>query len=298
MKRFIVLTSTLVLGVFISCKPSVWSDPDAWYAPTREIDASYPDVFYLVSTNILHEEGTFLALNTPEEKAVLAREMAHIENRVFPDSTNVFAPYYHQHTMDALSLSAEEYDALAKTIADETYGAFRYYMKHMNGGRPVVLVGFSQGAMLAKEVMKRMTPKEYSRVAAAYILGWGLSDEDVANPNVRPALAADDTGVCVSFNSVADTSALWPVIMNDAAYSINPVNWATDATPAEFEYMGQNLTVSLDTAKMALVVGGFEEPALPFTPVWPKGCLHFYEIQFYNRFLNGNALLRCRAAKQ
>jgi len=174
------------------------------------------------------------------------------------------------------------------------YEAFKYYLKHFNHGRSVVLCGFSQGAMLTKEMMKQMTTEEVSKVAAAYILGWGLSREDCLSDNIKPALEQDDTGVCISFNSVEDTTAIWPAIMNDARYSINPVNWKTSGEAAGFQYAGQNLSVKLDTVRKILVVNGFEEPELPFTAVWPKGCLHFYEIQFYNEYLNENALQRVK----
>lgn len=303
-KSFIIAKSVnfiiaILIGgaMMLACNGTAdeWSDGSSWYESTKEFNEEYPDVFYLVSTNIAKEEGSLIALNTPEEKAVLAREMNHIENKVFADSLNFFAPYYHQHTMEALSLCETEYKELADGIAYEVYDSFRYYMKHLNGGRPVVLAGFSQGAMLAKELMKRMTPKEYSHVAAAYILGWGLSGEDIADARVNPAECADDTGVCISFNSVSDTSSIWNAVMNGAVCSINPINWQTDPTPASFEYRGQTLTACLDTVSMALVVNGFEEPELAFTPVWPSGCLHFYEIQFYNTSLNKNALQRCRA---
>ncbi len=292
--RKILLIAALVSIGFSTgcCRVSPWADEENWYERTREFNEEYPDVFYLVSTNILHEEGSLIAKNTPEEKATLEREMRHIEKKVFRDSLNVFAPYYHQHTMDAMSLEKNEFDALAEKITDEVYEAFRYYLRHLNGGRPVILVGFSQGAMLTKELLKRMTPSEYERIAAAYILGWGLSSEDVQNPQVRPAQGADDTGVCISINSVSDTSAVWTPVLNNAVYSINPVNWKTDSTPASFEYKGQMLSVSLDTASMVLVVSGFEEPELPFQSVWPSGCLHFYEIQFYNEFLRHNAINR------
>ncbi len=292
-RKIFLITALVVISLPTGyCQVSSWADKENWYESVREFDEEYPDVFYLVSTNILHEEGSWIARNTPEEKAILAREIRHIEMNLFRDSLNIFAPYYHQHTMDAASLEKSEYDAIAAKIVDEAYEAFRYYLKHLNGGRPIVLVGFSQGAMLTKELLKKMTPSEYERIVAAYVLGWGLSSEDIQNPQVRPARVADDTGVCISFNSVSDTSAAWALVLNNAVCSINPVNWKTDSTPASFEYKGQKLSVSLSTASMTLVVSGFEESKHPFQSIWPSGCLHSYEIKFYNDFLWHNAIQR------
>lgn len=263
----LALAFGLVAMAFCCGGAGQWSDKSNWYESAREYNPDYPDVFYLVSTNILHEDGSLIADYSPEEKALLTKEMSFIESHMFPDSLNFFAPYYHQHTMDAISLDKESYARLANGIADEAYDAFHYYMEHRQGSGPVVLVGFSQGAMLVKELLERMTSEEYGYIAAAYMLGWGLNEEDVLCPQVSAAKGADDTGVCISFNSVSDTSAIWKVVMNDAAFSINPVNWKTDGTPASFDYKGQSLTVSLDTASMSLIVNGFEakELSLPLS---------------------------------
>lgn len=265
-----------------------------WYINRKGFDA---DVFYLVSTNIEHEEDAngntlYRALNTEEEKQLLALEMVHVDKKVFPDSLNFYAPYYHQHTMEACN--CDDYRGLVSEIVDEVYSAYRYYLRHFNHGRPVILAGFSQGALLAKELLKRMTDSEFSHIAATYILGWGLNAEDIISSHISPATSEDDCGVCISFNSVADTSDRWDFIMDGACYSINPVNWSTKPDPADFEYAGQKLTVQLDTARQLLVVKDFVEPELPFIAIWPKGCLHHYEIMFYNDFLSRNALLRLR----
>ena len=188
------------LAIAFGCNaPDQWSDKSNWYESARTFNPEYPDVFYLVSTNIVHEEGSLIADYSPEEKALLTKEMSFIESHLFPDSLNFFAPYYHQHTLDAVKLDEERYDRLADGIADEAYDAFHYYMEHLRGGRPVVL--------------------------------------------------------------------------DDAAFSINPVNWKTDSTPACFGYAGQDLSVTLDTASMALVVSGFEPGEPPFTPVHGFGLL-------------------------
>lgn len=290
-KSHTLITLIVCAACLVSCRGQ-WTDPENWYISRKGFDA---DVFYLVSTNIVHEEDAdgntlYRALNTDEEKQLLELEMAHLEKKVFPDSLNFYAPYYHQHTLDAIGYA--DYWNLVSDISDEVYSAFKHYLHHFNEGRPVILVGFSQGALLAKELLKRMTDSEYSHIAAAYILGWGLNSEDMKSDHIRPAVSADDCGVCISFNSVADTSARWKAIMDGACCCINPVNWSTEPDSACFEYAGQNLTVQLDTARSLLVVKNFTEPELPFVPIWPKGCLHFYEIQFYNGYLNRNALHR------
>lgn len=271
-----------------------WSRECNWYKPQRAVDTSFADVFYLVSTNIMRDtlyDGTirYRASLNDSQKDILGMEMAYMENVVFSDSLNFFAPIYHQYTMDALSMGKEEFKELTDKVADETYDAFCYYLNNLNGGRKFILAGFSQGAQLAKEIVKKMTPEQKERMAAAYILGWGLNDEDLKNPNIVPAKNAFDKGVTISFNTVSNLDGIWNVIMDNASTSINPLNWKTDATPAAIKYHGQDVTIHLDTANNVLIADGFKKEPMPFVEPWPANCLHHYEIMFYNPFLNQNA---------
>lgn len=301
MEKSLFIILSVSLAVISSCcgNTDPWSDHDLWYQSDREINSGYADIFYLVSTDIIHEEypdGTlsYVAFNTEEEKQILASEMRFVEDSIFRDSLNFFSPFYHQLTLDAAYLGSTEYHKMISGVADEAYDSFRYYMSHLNDGRPVVLAGFSQGALLVKELLKRMTPEELSSVAVSFLLGWGINEDDTIGGRIIPAEGPDDTGVCVAINTIADTSGIWPLVMDDAAYSINPVNWSTGPEPASFTFDNQSLTVRMDTSSKALIVEGFEDPPLSFSAPWPEGCLHHYEILFYNKYLNRNALQRVR----
>lgn len=284
----------------------IWADPASWFVPHKaaaEPKEDRADIFYLVSTNIISErdelgDTLYIASLTADQKDVLSREIGYVANHVFKDSLNFFSPFYHQHTLEAINLPQEEFNVLKKQLAKETYEAFNYYMDNLNGGRPFILVGFSQGAMLVKEILKRMTGEQYSGMAAAYILGWGLSKDDLSCPYIRPARTIDDHGVTISYNSVSDTSGIWDAVMDDNFYCINPVNWRTDSTPADFQYNGKTLQVHVDTTHHVLIVNNFEEEPLPFTAPWPEGCLHHYEFIFYADQLRENAILRASKSKQ
>ena len=293
-----ISTAVLLFSIY-GCRPatSPWSDSQMWYSNTEDANPEYADVFYLVSTRIFHEENAdgsvlYVASNTPEQKAVLSKEMAHVSNNLFPDSLNFFSPFYHQLTMEAAGLDSETYLRMSSDVTAEVYESFRYYMDNLNGGRPVVLAGFSQGAFLVKKLLKMMPPEDYSKIVASYSLGCGVNDGDASTGRIIPAQGADDTGVCISFNSVSDTSAIWPLAMDKCSHCINPVSWTVGAESAEFSYDGQDLTVRLDTSANVLVVNGYKESAPVFNAPWPEGCLHRYEILFYNDYLRSNVLRR------
>jgi len=270
-----------------------WNQDSSWFVGQSAPDSGYVDVFYLVSTNVVSERDkdgniSYQASLSQEEIDILSKEMRHMAGKVFSDSVNFFSPYYHQYTMEVLGLEKDRFSSVFKNVLSEVYDAFTYYYDNINCGRPFVIAGFSQGAQLTTELVKMLTEEQMSQLVAAYVLGWGINDKDMESSNIVPAEGAFDKKVTVSFNSVNDIKNKWEAVMNNASYCINPVNWRTDSTPAEFEYKGQTLSVHLDPLNHLLVVSGFDGPTTPFVAPWPEGNYHFYEIQFYNNFLRQN----------
>jgi len=280
-----------------------FSDPKMWCSlPDRY--AENVDVFYVVSTNIMRSfnpDGTesFSAVLNDEEKAILATEIKYIENNLFPEKVNFFSPYYHQTTMSALANPAftrKDLQDLSNRATNEVFDAFDYYMEHFNQDRPFIIAGYSQGAIMTKNLLQHLTAEQSKRLVAAYMMGYGLDAETLQHANVNAATGATDTGVTISFTSMANTEAIYNIIYNDAVECINPVNWCTDATPAEFQYDGETLTVHVDQTKKVLIVDGFhyekhKTQDWSINP-WSKDNYHNFEIYFYAPQIRKNALDR------
>lgn len=292
----------IVAITFASCKDekqavNYWGTDEAWFQTGKEIDENFVDAFYIVSTNVVQSfdsqgDEHYMAVLNEDERKVLAVEMDYVQNTIFPDSINYFSPYYHQFTMSSIALPENDFQAIYDSVKNEIFDAFDYYMQTWNDGRRFVIIGFSQGAMMTKELLKHLDSEQYSRLVAAYVIGDGISVEDLNCENIVPAESASDIGVTISFNSVESPDGIWTPVYENSVTCINPINWATDATPADFSFGGQNVTAAIDTALNVLIVNDFEKPELPFAEVWPEDCLHFYDIQFYNNSLRENVLLR------
>jgi hypothetical protein len=86
----------------------------------------------------------------------------------------------------------------------DVYAALDYYFEHYNQGRPFILAGHSQGSMILKIALQDyfLEHGEYlERMVAAYVLGYSITTDNLkANPSLRFAEGADDTGVIVSWN--------------------------------------------------------------------------------------------------
>ncbi|MCQ2309789.1 MAG: DUF3089 domain-containing protein [Bacteroidales bacterium] len=303
LKNFKSLLLIAVIAIaFASCKDerqtvSYWETDEAWFQTGKEIDENFVDAFYIVSTNVMHsfdssgKEHNMAVLNEDERKT-LAVEMEYVKNTIFPDSINYYSPYYHQFTMSSIALPKNDFQAIYDSVKNEIFDAFDYYMQTWNNGHRFVIIGFSQGAMMTKELLKHLDNEQYSRLVAAYVIGDGISEEDLKCEHIVPAESASDTGVTISFNSVKSPDGIWIPVYENSVTCINPINWTTDATPADFSFGEQNVTATIDTALNVVMVEDFVKPDVPFEEVWPEDCLHFYDIQFYNKSLKENVLLR------
>lgn len=310
MKKSILTVTLLAVAVgLVSCKRqvSIWDDPQMWYQSTNSYDSSKIDVLYYVSTEVLSAEDSsgnvsWQSLLTPQDREYITGEMAWVEKNMFYEDFNVISPYYHQFTFESIwKAEKDEFDAAYEKVTAEACDAFDWYMSHSNAGRPFVLAGFSQGAMLALEVVKHMTPEQKSQMVACYCLGDCLTAEDLEHPNVEAAEGADDKGVVISFNSVLTREAIWPAVSAGAVTCINPVNWKTDSTAATFTYNGTTNNVHVDPQTNVLLIDtdspefyhSYYESA-PFyldAGVNPDN-LHHWDLQFYAENIHDNALVR------
>lgn len=302
MKRIammLLLAATMAsCGVNRENVDSGWGDAGSWYDGIREADTEKADVFYVLSTNVLSSVDSagvesFNALLGDGEREIMNMEFAYMDD-LFGDSFNFYAPYYHQFTMSS-TLSEDNYAAAYGVAVEDVESAFDYYMAHFNNGRPFVLAGFSQGAMHVLSLLKHMTDEQYSRMVAAYMMGYRVTAEDLEHPHVVAAEDATTKGVTVSFNSVADTSAIWHSITDGAATCINPVTWTTDSTPAPMFYGEDSLSISVLPEYNVLLVGDIDVDSYVFAPLEPfvaRGNLHHWDILFYHDYIRENAILR------
>lgn len=281
-----------------------------WYVPANEKKADNIDVLYLVSTDVLsaideNGETSWQSRLVPEDREAMKNELAWVESNIFSDGFNMAAPYYHQFTFDAISrLDTKAFSEVYSAVAKEVCDAFDYYMKYENKGRDFILAGFSQGAMLCLDLLRHMTDEQYSNMIACYTIGYRLSDSDLQHPHIKAAEKADDCGVVISFNSSMTRDAVWPLVSEGSVTCINPVNWTTDSTPAEFHFDGTTNTVSVDPETQILLVQtdkpeyfhDFYELAPFFLDAGVKqDNLHHWDLLFYSSQIHDNALLRAES---
>ena len=312
MIRFILIISFCVIGMSCSQgktlpKAPDYSDASQWYISDRHADA---DMFYIISTEIgdyTLEDGTVRHLADTyldQTRQPMYSEMLGVDT-LTSGRLNYYSPYYRQCSLNSFASDSVSYRF--NIALDDVRRAFAYYIDNQNNGRPFVLAGFSQGAMIVRELLKEMDESVYQRMVATYLIGIKVSKDDLAtNPHLRPAQGATDTGVTICYNSMRGEDADYPTQNGSNVLAINPVNWRTDGSVATLitepsplkpvsEQTKDTLTVRLDTLSNLLLVSGYSATDYVLPLIGSQTSYHTREIWLYREQLKENIQQRVDA---
>ena len=297
----ILFCLTVVLFVGCTSKGDIvpdepdYSDTTQWYIADR---GAAVDVFYIVSTecdDYTLDGKTMHYADTRNDKirALLHGEMEGVDH-LLAGELNYYSPYYRQVTMETYT-SDSLVDARMPLAYGDVRRAFDYYLEHYNNGRPFILAGFSQGAMAVVDLLNEMDDNVYSRLVAAYVIGYKVTD---TNAHIRAAQDSADLGVTICYNSVRDNSCAIPFLSDGNLMAINPVNWRTDATPAMLvdPRYGDTLTVALDTLSLLLHIDGYTRNDYMLPLIGCEGNYHCLDLALFADCLRRNIALRARRA--
>lgn len=220
--------------------PTDYSDRNNWaYLPEKTDKEA--DTFFIYPTVYVNPEPGAPAIVPVEDEMLRAGVKAHFLNegpQAFIDLTNLYEPYYRQSNLT--TLGGDQREVLknqCKEQRTDVYAALDYYFEHFNQGRPFFLAGHSQGSMMLKIALQDYF-KEHTdyleRMVAAYVLGYSITTDDLAaNPALKFAEGADDTGVIISWNVEGpENKHESNICVWENSLAINPLNWKRDETYA------------------------------------------------------------------
>ena len=219
------------------------------------------DTFFVYPTLYIDPSPEAPALADVNDVVFRSAVKSHYQGAplVFDESTNIYEPYYRQSNLFAIvGKKTEEYMAFQRREQrTDLYAALDYFFEHYNQGRPFILAGHSQGSMMLKIILTdyfRAHADYLERMVATYALGFSITTDDLAaNPALRFAERADDTGVIVSWNVEGpENKHEHNDVVLENSIAINPLNWRRDDTyaPAS-ENLGDRLPITDGTSMFA-----------------------------------------------
>ncbi len=279
------------------------------------------DVFFVAPSAVTGKEGQEILNFSYTSARRNFKGAIDMEKGIYDDNARFFAPYYRQAVLYDYKLDGTQLENYLNYAYQDVRNAFLYYMEHWNGGRPVILAGFSQGADHCIRLMKEFFGSADSagwkdRLVACYAIGWRITEQELTENGLTFAAGESDIGVIVSFNTEAEsvTDSL-TVPAGTTALCINPLNWKTDGTVADknanmgacfFDISG-NLTEEkahltgayIDTTRGTLKVPDEDiDPAVYNNTLGGyvgAGVYHYYDYQFFYKNLEANVQARITA---
>lgn len=318
MKRTIVISLFLCLSVISnSCnkdddsedvsKPENlnYSENTNWVALPADLNYEV-DLFYVYPTVSSNASGA-MNINDADERA-LAEGIFKAQASVFENQTNVFAPFYRQMSTQVetpasgLVTDTEEYQRGEADVLD----AFDYFIENLNNNRPFMIAGHSQGTMTLITLIKERlgkSPELRERLVAAYLIGYTVTNEDLAEAHLPLAQSATDVGAVITYNTQSPTSEGGPMLM-DGANCINPLTWSTENTYADstlnqgavffddetgvfIREVKNYCDAQIDSASKALLTNIPEGENLEIGP-YNEGVYHRFDYSFWYRNLQEN----------
>ena len=285
-------------GTFIPKAPD-YADATMWITADGDPDGTGADVFYVVSTwekdwtDARGRVSHYADVWNPEHREHMAQEINGVAAYMTPGN-RFRAPFYRHTTIEAFDTQDENVIRERTRLAmSDVCAAFDQFLQERDGSRPIILAGFSQGGKAVVELLKHMDDATYDQLAAAYVMGYKVTAEDMAEcPHIRAAEGESDTGVTICYNTVKDEQYVIPVLA-DSFIGINPVNWVTDATPA---ILHDTITVTLAPTYHALVVTGYEGSEYkPHGGYLNVGNIHSCEPWLYSDCIQQNIAVRTAA---
>lgn len=283
-----------------------YADTRMWDARESIGDSAAVDLFYVSPTCVWDWKdsagNTFHYMDVYNERQQKAVSRANtLAYQVFGKSCRFYAPYYRQISMNSWFEPEDVIEERYKKAHVDVVKAFRYYMLHLNGNRPFILAGHSQGAKAVVELLKHtLTKEEYKRMVAAYVIGYSIDADEARNyPFLKPAQGPLDVGTTIAYNSVSKPQAM---IFKKNVVCINPINWRTDGTYAppeenrgsvffhadgKADTLFHKVGARIDPTVHALLIDGLN-PKDYYIPsigkLFPLGSFHVQEFNLY--FLN------------
>ncbi len=243
----------LCTGCGIFSKPTFYDDQANWTLCQNDTPVFFADydAFYLPPSQFQGGVSGF----TDWSQAALAGGLLHYVNRTVHEAygphVRVFSPQVPLMGHDAYRrLLAKNAEAIAAGTFDfsltqlenaiqYTEVALKHYIERYNKDKhPFILIGHEQGAVILYEAMKRCQDvRPANGFVIAYFQGLpGMTLERIAQDfkkrNTVAALGRYDINAIAVTNTRLPDQPVDETYGRPGGYSINPLNWRTDSTPA------------------------------------------------------------------
>jgi hypothetical protein len=140
------------------------------------------------------------------------RKVVEAQVARFSEVCNVYAPLYRQVTIGTYLLSEDKSQRYFDVAYSDVAAAFHAYLLHFDRGRPIVILGHSQGSKMAENLLRDTFDRNDAlrgRLVVALPVGAFIDVPDGADTggsfeHLAPCRGADDIGCVVAYMSARE----------------------------------------------------------------------------------------------
>ncbi|AUC16347.1 hypothetical protein BTO06_14835 [Tenacibaculum sp. SZ-18] len=182
--------------------PGKYTDSFKKYA-SNKIDTLKADVFYVYPTLITDKSDT--RWNAPiadkKQNEKVLNKAVLMQASAFATCGKVYVPYYRQAHLRSYTLFNKGGKESQELAYSDVRNAFKVYLEKYNNGRPIIMVGHSQGTTHTSRLLEEFFDEKplQKQLIAAYIPGIRIKS-DTYN-SIQAMNVANETGGFVSWNT-------------------------------------------------------------------------------------------------
>ncbi len=190
-------------------RPDLRPDPAAWL-PEGYVATPAPEqkaaVFFIHPTSFL-DKSRWNAPIDHEESQWRARLFVRHQASAFNGIGDIWAPKYRQATFGAFLTTREDAEQALDFAYRDVLAAFDAFLQQAPADRPIILAAHSQGSLhLTRLLRERIAGTPLAgRIAAAYVVGWPISETaDLPSLGLPACERAGQSGCILSWQSFAE----------------------------------------------------------------------------------------------
>ncbi|WP_075340329.1 DUF3089 domain-containing protein [Tenacibaculum agarivorans] len=220
--------------------PSKYQENLQTYASNRQ-DTLEADVFYVYPT--LNTDKKDIRWNVPiddvEQNDIVLNKAVLMQASAFATSGKVYVPFYRQAHLRSYRLFKEGGKEAQDVAYSDVKKAFELYLKKYNAGRPIIMVGHSQGTTHTVRLLKDFFDNTslQKQLIAAYIPGIRVKANDFSS--IKLMTSPSDIGGFVSWNTYKKNN--YPKKDKDwykGSVTSNPITWNTETSTSLEQHKG------------------------------------------------------------
>ena len=188
-------------------RPDLARNPSLWvpsgFTPTRAPRAS---VFFVHPTSFLESSGWNAPLDD-EESQTRARLFVRHQASAFNSVGAIWAPKYRQATFGAFLTGRDDAVRALDFAYRDVLAAYETFLRQAPADRPILLAAHSQGSLHLLRLLEERVrgAPEADRIAAAYVVGWPVSETaDLPFLPLPACETASQAGCVLAWQSFAE----------------------------------------------------------------------------------------------